>query len=78
MKIYSPCEMIRKEKQAVYNNLKNLNCSGFEIKKTLSQVYSLKGELLFRPLRLGVMIYLRKKNWLNKEEFETGLECLVG
>ncbi len=78
MKIYFLCEIIRKEKRNLYRNLRGLDCSEYKSRKILLETYSLKGELSLKPARLGAMIYLKKKDWLNKEEFETGLESLVG
>jgi hypothetical protein len=77
MKIYSTYELMKNEKREVYRNLRKIGFSEYESRKTLLEVYSLKGELLFKPLRLGMMIWLKRKNWLEKQEFENCLERLV-
>ncbi|HKL23449.1 MAG TPA: hypothetical protein VJ895_01735 [Candidatus Nanoarchaeia archaeon] len=78
MKFYSPCKIIRNEKKQIYKDLRSFDFSEYESRKILLDIYSLKGEFLFKPARLGMMIWLRKKDWVGKEGFESCLENLVG
>jgi hypothetical protein len=78
MKFYPPFKIIENEKKEVYRVLRSFNISEYQSRKTLLEIYSLKGELTLKPSRLGIMIWLREKNWMEKEEFESCLEKLVG
>jgi hypothetical protein len=78
MKFYSPKKIMEMEKKKIYDDLLDLGYSKYKAGMILSEIYSLRGEFLFKPLRLGINILCRKKDWLSKEEFEIGLENLVG
>ncbi len=78
MKFYGPKKIIELEKEKLYGDLVGLGCTEYKAGIILSEIYSLKGEFLFKPMRTGVAVLLRKKNKLNKEEFESYLESLVG
>lgn len=78
MKFYGPKKIIELERKRLYRDLRNIGFNRYRSKWILSEIYSLKGEFLFKPLRTGMTVWLMKKDLLSKEGFESYLEKLVG
>ncbi|NCN86253.1 hypothetical protein GW932_00300 [archaeon] len=77
MNFYTPCEIYKKEKEMLYFKLRNLSVSKYTSKRILSNIYSLKGELKFQPLRIGLLIYKMENNKITEEKFKKNLSSFL-
>ena len=77
MKFYSPKKLMRRDQKKLYRLLREAGCGEYDSRKILLEAYSFGGELTLKPASLGLISYLRKKDWLNEDEFANQLELLV-
>ena len=77
MKFCSLKDIRLNDKRKLYRLLREAGCGEYHSRKSLLKAYSFVSELTFKPARMGLIAYLRKKDKLSEEEFASQLEILT-